>query len=70
MGWGNGLRTFGNPFYQVRASGKVTYIMLPKRPLSGGLTKDNPAAINPRNLPLGGALGREPQARWYARAGS
>jgi len=35
--------------------------MVPKRPLRGGLTKDNPAAINLRNLPLGDMLGREPQ---------
>jgi hypothetical protein len=61
MGWEDGLSLFGKPIYPVGASGKVSYSMLPKRPLCGGLTKDNPTAINPRNLPLGGVLGHEPQ---------
>jgi hypothetical protein len=61
MTWINGFSNFGRRFSRVRASGKVLYSVLGKRPLSGGLTKDNPTAINPPNLPLGGALGHEPQ---------
>src|SRR5680860_1363595 len=70
MGWDAGLTGSGKPISQVRASGKVSYSVLPKRPLCGGLTNDNPAAINPANFRAGSVLGREPEARGYARPGT
>jgi hypothetical protein len=46
MAWGDGFSKMGKLISPVRASGKVSYSMLPKRPICGGLTKDNPTAIN------------------------